>query len=224
MSSEHVGPQQRLREVAKKEGFLWGNQVAETYFSRAERDMERHWNEIIRPQLEHTLYDTVLDIAAGRGRNSARLAARAKQIICVDINPDNISFMQARFEGDRRFCFVQNDGLLLDGIADEAVDLAYSFDSMVHFDMEVVISYIKESFRVVRPGGHAFIHHSNYIGSPGCDFRGNPHWRNFMSIPLFRHIAVKAGFTVLMSQPMAWGGVADLDGIALLQKPMLSPH
>lgn len=216
--------QLRLREVAESEGFLWGNQVAETYFSRAERDMERDWNEIIRPILEHVSYGTVLDIAAGRGRNSARLAARAKQVICLDINPENIGFMQARFKGDRRFRFIQNDGVTLDGIADESVDLAYSFDSMVHFDMEVVISYVNESFRVVRPGGHAFIHHSNYTGNPGGDFRGNPHLRNFMSIPLFRHIAVKAGFVALVSKPVPWGCVADLDGIALLQKLLRSAH
>lgn len=212
----------RLREVANSEGFLWGDQVAETYFARAERDMGMHWDEIIRPLLEHVTYDTVLDIAAGRGRNSARLAAHAKQVICLDINPDNIGFMQKRFKGDRRFSFIRNDGTTLDGIEDESVDLAYSFDSMVHFDMEVVISYVNESFRVVRPGGHAFIHHSNHTGNPGGDFRANPHWRNFMSIPLFRHIAIKAGFVVLVSKPVSWGGVAELDGIALLHKPLRS--
>ena len=190
------------------------------YFARAERDMERDWNEIIWPQLKHVSYDTVLDIAAGRGRNSAKLAAHAKQIICVDINFDNIGFMRARFEGDPRFLFVQNNGLALDAVADEAVDLAYSFDSMVHFDVEVVISYVKECFRVIRPGGHAFIHYSNYMGNPGGDFRGNPHWRNLMSIPLFRHIAAKTGFVVLTSRAIPWGGIPDLDGIALLQKPL----
>jgi Methyltransferase domain len=66
-----------------------------------------------------------------------RLASRAKHIICLDINADNIDFMRARFASDRGFRFVHNDGATLAGIADNSIDLAYSFDSMVHFDMEV---------------------------------------------------------------------------------------
>jgi SAM-dependent methyltransferase len=95
----------------------------------------------------------------------------------------------------------------------------YSFDAMVHFDMEIVMAYIREAYRVVRPGGHAFLHYSNYTAAPGGDFRNSPHWRNFMSIPLFTHLALKTGFHVARSQTIAWGGVECLDGMSLLRKP-----
>jgi hypothetical protein len=70
MPSMASAAQLRLCEIARNEGFLRGNQVAETYFARAETDMELHRNQIIHPILEHIPYETALDIAAGRGRNS----------------------------------------------------------------------------------------------------------------------------------------------------------
>lgn len=209
----------RVAQVAQLDGIHWGGTTADAYFDDAEQAMEQTWTQLIGPILEKVQFEIALDIAAGRGRNSVRLADKAKRVICLDINPDNIEHMRRRFDGGSRFSFVQNDGMTLRGIADKSVDLAYSFNSMVHFDMEVVISYVNECFRVLRPGGHAFIHHSNYTDNPGGDFRTNPHWRNFMSLTLFRHLALKAGFTIVLSQSLFWGGIADLDGIALLQKP-----
>jgi SAM-dependent methyltransferase len=219
MRSKAWGSESRVHAVARSEGFLWGNAVGDTYFSRAERDVDRVWDAHIWPVIGPLSYDTALDIAAGRGRNSAKLATRTKKVICVDINPENVSFLQERFRDDHRFDVVLNDGVTLDDVESNTVDLAYSFDAMVHFDLEIVISYINECFRVLRPGMHAFIHHSNYSSEPGNDFRKNPHWRNFMSLPLFRHIAIRAGFGILLSESLPWGSIADLDGIALLRKP-----
>jgi hypothetical protein len=41
--------------------------------------------------------------------------------------------------------------------------------------LEIVMSYIPEFARVLRPGAYAFVHHSNYTANPGGDFRQNPH-------------------------------------------------
>jgi SAM-dependent methyltransferase len=219
MSSKAGASESRVHAVARSEGFLWGNAAEDTYFSRAERDVDAVWDALIRPVLGPLSYDTALDIAAGRGRNSVKLATRAKKVICVDINPENVEFPRERFRGDHRFHIILNDGVTLGDIDSDTVDLAYSFDAMVHFDMEIVISYVNECFRVLRPGMHAFIHHSNYSSNPGDDFRNNPHWRNFMSLPLFRHIVIRAGFSILLSESLSWGSIADLDGIGLLRKP-----
>jgi ubiquinone/menaquinone biosynthesis C-methylase UbiE len=62
-----------------------------------------------------------------------------------------------------------------------AATFLFCFDSMVHFDSDVVRAYLREARRVLRPGGHAFLHHSNTMAHPGGDFRAQPHWRNFMS-------------------------------------------
>jgi ubiquinone/menaquinone biosynthesis C-methylase UbiE len=113
---------------------------------------------------------------------------------------------------------MQNDGTSLPFIPDNHIDLFYCFDALVHFDLEIVQCYVKEAYRVVRSSGHAFIHSSNYTGNPGGDFRENPHWRNFMSSEIFTHLAKKAGFTVVHSRKVAWGGIPDLDCVFLLRK------
>jgi|SRR5665213_3376110 len=208
-------------EIASKEGFYWGDEVTQSYFVQAERDMDRHWATHINPILVQNLinYDHVLDLAAGHGRNSARLARHGKKITIVDINPDNIRFCKQRFVGDSRFAYVCNDGAVLNGIEDNSITFFYTFDSMVHFDIEIVLSYLKEAFRVLAPGGRAFFHYSNFDQSPGADFRKNPHWRNFMSRRLFEHFALRAGFTIVQSGNQPWGKIPDLDAISLLEKP-----
>lgn len=70
-----------------------------------------------------------------------------------------------------------NDGTGLVGLDTSAFTFVYTFDSMVHFDLEIVMSYIPEFARVLKPAAHAFVHHSNYTANPGGDFRQNPHWK-----------------------------------------------
>jgi predicted RNA methylase len=62
--------------------------------------MAAHWSQIIEPIIGDRAYEVVVDLAAGRGRNSALLAEKAKRVICVDINPENIEFLRKRFRGD----------------------------------------------------------------------------------------------------------------------------
>jgi ubiquinone/menaquinone biosynthesis C-methylase UbiE len=206
-----------VEEIARRDGMYWGDSVAATYFRNAEADFDHHWKSIIFPALGDRTYNVVVDLAAGRGRNSVRLAQYAQRVICVDINQDNIRHLKHRFGGDSRFEVVLTDGISLRGIASNSVDLVYSFDSMVHFDLRVVSAYLDECRRVLRIGGHALIHFSNFTDNPGGDFRANPHWRNFMGIDLFTHLARSAGLTITSMRTLNWGNVANLDGLALLQ-------
>jgi ubiquinone/menaquinone biosynthesis C-methylase UbiE len=205
-------------DIAAAEGYFWGDAVSEVYFEAAEQSFPIHWTNIIAPLLDGIEYSTVLDLASGHGRNAHRLAEKARLIYCVDINPENIVFLERRFAGDQRFVIVRNDGATLSFFEEASIDLLYCFDALVHFDIEIIQSYLKEGYRILRKGGHAFIHCSNYTGNPGGHFSHNPHWRNFMSFDLFTHLAKKAGFTVVRGRTLAWGGIADLDSAFLLRK------
>jgi SAM-dependent methyltransferase len=207
-----------IAAIAEKEGYLWGDEVSEAYHNAAERAFDTQWADIIGPFIDNLEYDMVLDLASGHGRNAWRLAERARLVYCVDINPDNVRFLRDRFLGDRKFIVLRNDGAKLPFCVDRSIDLFYCFDSAVHFDLEILQSYIREGYRVLREKGHAFIHCSNYAGNPGGDFRDNPHWRNFMSFDLFTHLVRKAGFTVVRGEKLAWGGIEDLDAVFLLRK------
>ncbi len=194
------------------------------YFALAEKEMDRLWPRLIWPLIRDSDLRRVVDLAAGHGRNSARLREVAGEIVIVDINHECLAACRARFAGDDRFSFVKTDGASLAGIADASVSLVYSFDSMVHFEREVVSAYLKEARRVLEPGGRGFFHHSNYTGNEGGDFRRSPHWRNYMSLALFARYASEAGLLLTGSQALDWGDEPDfypgLDGLSLVRRPV----
>ena len=204
--------------IAQREGYFWGDKVSKAYFDAAENALETQWAQIIGPLIADIKYDVALDLASGHGRNARRLAEQARQVYCIDINPENIKFLKKRFFGDNRFIIFRNDGASLPFCIDKSIELFYCFDAAVHFDLEIIQAYLREAYRILQKGGHAFIHCSNYTGNPGGDFRDNPHWRNFMSFDLFTHLSIKAGFTVVRGKRLAWGEIADLDAAFLLRK------
>jgi hypothetical protein len=110
----------------------------------------------------------------------------------------------------------------LGAVGDGSISFVFCFDSMIHFDSDVVRAYLAEFRRVMEPGAKAFLHHSNLTRNPGGDFQRNAHARNFMSVPMFKHYAMKEGLTVLRQKVIDWGQadkrVKGLDGLALLRR------
>ncbi len=214
----HDRRRERLLDAARASGDPYRN--AE-YFTVAEADMQRYWQSLIWPALEpHGIdFGCTLDLAAGHGRNSEILRKLAERLILVDINQECVDACRSRFGDDPRIVCVRNDGVSLAPIADDTVTFVYCFDSMVHFDSDVVRSYLAEFRRVLRPGGHGFCHHSNFDARPSSHFASNPHWRNFMSCQLFAHYCWKEGLTVLEQHVIDWAGEAALDGLTVVQKP-----
>ncbi len=214
-----------ILDQARQSGDLF-KQAA--YFDQAEPDMDALWGSLIWPLIQNMDFSCVVDLAAGHGRNSAKLLPHADLLIIVDINQECIDYCKARFADKERprgignIRYLKNDGITLRGIPDSSVSLVYSFDSMVHFANEVIQEYLKDFYRVLKPGGHCFCHHSNYTGNPGGDFRQSPHWRNFMSKELFACFSVAAGLQVVEQKLVDWGSEPALDCITILRKPFAS--
>jgi hypothetical protein len=83
-----------------------------------------------------------------------------------------------------------------------------------------VRAYLCEGRRVLRPGGHAFLHHSNTVAHPGGDFLAEAHWRNFMSKEMLAHYAAKEGLEVVRQEPVDWAGDGSfIDCFSLLRRP-----
>lgn len=210
---------QRLEARVATEAYEWGDNVADAYHGLAAQHMDVQWAAFIQPFLDTYKFnlERVADFAAGFGRNTRKLlAAGAQHVTMIDVNPDCVRHLESAFRGTPTR-IIMNNGRDLSDIPDDAFSFIYSFDAVVHFDMEVVISYIYEMHRTVQRGGHVLIHHSNYSSAPGRDFRQNPHFRNFMSAEIFSHVAQKAGFAVVEQRLMAWE-LPDLDCITLLQR------
>lgn len=213
-----------IEAKAHKSGDMFREWPYTGYFQAAEPDMDAQWDALIWPHIRDLDFRNVVDFAAGYGRNSTKLREVADHIIIVDINQECIEKCRQRFAGDERFEFIQNDGTSLTGIGDQTVSLLYSFDSMVHFEPEVVRAYMPEFYRVLQPGGHGFCHHSNYTGNPGGDFWESPHFRNYMSRELFAEYCREAGLEVLNAEVIGWGGgdnyQPDLDCLTLFHRPV----
>ena len=206
-------------DIAREDAISWRGE-GERSLAASEEAFERQWSRLIHPFLKDHLdridFSCVLDLGAGRGRNCLKLVEFADRIIVSDVIPENVDYCKQRFEDKARFEYHYGDGATLSGIEDASVSFVYSFDSMTHFDPEVVLSYIKEFARVLRPGGFGFCHHSNYTGNPGGSFRDNPGWRNFMSRELFAHFLIRHGFVVVKQELVSWRA-PELDCCSLFQ-------
>lgn len=107
-------------------------------------------------------------------------------------------------------------------IESDTITLVYSWDSMVHFDKLIVKDYIFEISRVLKNGGIAFLHHSNYGEfAPDSDWAKNAGTRSDMSAQLMRDYAGNAALEVvdqkLQGQAEGWGQ-DELDCVSILRK------
>jgi ubiquinone/menaquinone biosynthesis C-methylase UbiE len=209
-----------LAEAVEAVGSCWAEAP---YFAEAEPYMDEQWRLLILPflRLGEGGIDCaeVVELGAGRGRVAAKLLPLAGRLHLVDLHPNNLEACRRRFGDDPRLSYHVTDGHSLP-LPDAAATFLFSFDAMVHFDSDVVRAYLREAHRVLRPGGHAFLHHSNTMAHPGGDFRAQQHWRNFMSKELLAHYARKEGLEALRQQPVDWAGDGSfIDCFSLLRRP-----
>jgi SAM-dependent methyltransferase len=209
---------ERLLDLAKRVGDDW---TEGRYYDEAEAGFDLQWNTLIWPMIRDVDFTCTVELAAGHGRNSEKLRHLASRLYLVDINGKNIQFLARRFAGADNIFLVHNNGIDLDPIPSGVATFVYTFDSMVHFDSDVVRAYLREFARVLRPGGKAFCHYSNYGGNPTGSYRDHPGWRNFMTRELFEHYAAKEGLIPLVSKPLVWdfNASGSDDAISLLKRP-----
>lgn len=158
------------------------------------------------------------ELACGRGRHAEHILRRFPVVtmILLDLVPGNIEFCKKRFAQDGVTAY-RNNGDDFFPVGDGQLTALFCYDAMVHFEYDTVFSYLRDTVRVLAPGGRALFHHSNYTAGPGNLYRQNPHWRNFMSQELFAHAANRSGLRVLEQAVLPWGGVSNLDCLTLLE-------
>lgn len=121
------------------------------------------WMVTLLPRLAPFLPSrNLLEIAPGFGRVSAYLEAFAENYIGVDLNEVCVEACRDRFQEKPHMSFYENDGKSLPMVGDSSVDLIFSWDSMVHVQIDALYPYFLEFARVLKPGGYGFIHHSNF--------------------------------------------------------------
>lgn len=130
-----------LNNIVAKEAFYWGNEANSSYFDIAEKEIDNQWQKIYPFFSSYDLdHSCVLDLAAGKGRFTAKLVEYFDKVVAVDVNRENIYALKKRFCNEGKVTVIQNNGYDLSRIDDNSVSFIYSFDAMVHFDIEIIIS------------------------------------------------------------------------------------
>lgn len=169
-----------------------------------------------RPLFEKLELTSVVDLACGQGRHSAQFINRAGLVTLVDANAQNIDVCRKRFADRSNAAYMVNSGFDLHGIESNSKTSLFSYDAMVHFEPQDVISYIFEISRILVPGGRALLHYSN-TESNWRSYQDSPDWRNFFSEKMMRAFAWRAGLVIEESETFPWG-VSSCDAVTLLRR------
>ena len=133
-------------------------------------DLERFWGEGEK-DLE-TLLDIagvavepesrVLEIGCGVGRLTRGLAARAGEVVALDVSAEMLSRARRHNAELENVTWLHGDGATLAGVDDESVDACVSHVVFQHIpDPSVTLGYIAEMGRVLRRDGWAAFQVSN---------------------------------------------------------------
>ena len=199
------------------------------------------WWRSILPRLHAWLpAGTLLEIAPGLGRWTSYLSGHCARLIGVDVTQHCVDVCRGRFASRPGAEFHLNDGESIPMLADASIDLAFSFDSLVHVERDQVQAYLFELARTLKPGGAAFLHHSNlgaYAEASSDripDWVTKRHWRAAsMSASAFREGSRAAGLRCVSQEVINWigrgaradrfrlpgGDIALTDCISIVVKP-----
>ena len=183
------------------------------------------WHGSILPRIHFALPARhLLEIAPGFGRVSEFLLAACERYTGVDIAPNCVAACRTRFAAVPHARFVLNDGRSLDAVEDDSLDFAFSWDSLVHADPLVLAAYVRALRSKLRPGGRAFLHHSN-LGAfldpltekPRIE---NRHWRDERtSAATLRELCSAVGLALDGQELVQWGTPEPVDCFSWLHRP-----
>jgi ubiquinone/menaquinone biosynthesis C-methylase UbiE len=151
----------------------------------------------------------VLEIAPGHGRWTEYLVAGARHVTVVDISANCLDFCRNRFQQSANIDYFLTTGHQLPHYLDNSIDFAWSFDSFVHMDRNVIGGYLREMKRVLKIGGRVTLHHADVEDIANHVQGQHQGWRSQMNGKLLRQLAEEAGLEVV-AQFTYWDEAAKL--------------
>jgi len=182
------------------------------------------WFRTIYPRIRNFVpADTILEIAPGYGRCTQYLLSYCHKLVIVDLTAKCIEACKKRFKDKRHIKYHVNDGRSLEMVLDDSIDFAFSWDSLVHVENDVIESYIRQLSKKLRSTGVGFIHHSNigsYINKQTGELTvANQHWRGTtVSADLVAEYCEKYGLYCMSQEKINWGDTILTDCISLFSK------
>lgn len=205
--------------LVRYENYTWDENGDE--WSKGWGNSKNQWDQLIYPKIEKYLgggAETLLEIAVGRGRWTCHLEKHCQKYIGVDLSPTCIEFCKRRFPNEK-FKFYANDGLSLAMIPDNSCDFIFSFDSLVHCEMDVLEAYLTQMYEKLGGGKAAFLHYSNAGGRASHLTPDTRHFRakSTSASSVINH-AQKIGLSCAYQELITWGECEDLDSLTIFVK------
>lgn len=201
-------------------GFVHHDRM-DKYYADAEDSLDVFWDKDSPFYRMFSTLDlsSVVELACGRGRHVEKYIGQAGSITLVDMLEKNISFCRERFSGENNITYYRNNGCDFAELKDSSYSALFSYDSMVHFEIPDIYTYLKETRRILRNGGCALFHHSNLMIDPKQSFYHplNNGARTYMSKDLFAHLCYLNGLSVIDQQVIDWT-MPEMDCITLVKK------
>lgn len=106
--------------------------------------------------------ETALEIGCGVGRITRALAARAREVIALDVSDRMLERARELCADLHNVAWMLGDGVSLAGVEDASVDACVSVVVLQHVpDPAITLGYVRELGRVLRGGGWAALQVSN---------------------------------------------------------------
>jgi SAM-dependent methyltransferase len=166
------------------------------------------WSVTVYPRIKEFLpVERLLEIAPGYGRWTEFLRHHCEELIGIDLSEQCVEACRHRFWSDPKLSFQVNDGKSLRAVEDGTVEFVFSFDSLVHAELDVMDAYLPELARVLSDDGVAFLHHSNMGAYAPEEVGGRiPHWRGgSVSAESVAQSAADAGLVCFKQELITWG-------------------
>jgi ubiquinone/menaquinone biosynthesis C-methylase UbiE len=127
-------------------------------------------NQFIKPNIEPT--DRVLEIGVGGGKTAALLLKYCDRLTCADISANMLGATAKRLGSDR-VGYVKLDGLTLNNIPPQSIDVCFCYDTMVHMEPRDIFNYLSRVPALMKGKRLCLFHHNNTLSELG--------WQKFLT-------------------------------------------
>jgi ubiquinone/menaquinone biosynthesis C-methylase UbiE len=130
-------------------------------------DLKRFWeigrihtdNLMAKVGLHNTHHLRMIEIGCGIGRMTHRFSELFKEVYAMDISQEMIEKARQHWAHLENVHFIEGSGEDLHPMTDQSVEFVFSFYVLNHLTRpEIVLTYIRETSRVLKPSGVALLH------------------------------------------------------------------
>ena len=197
---------------------------------------QAQWDWCVYPRIRrHLPAPVILEIGAGQGRWTRFLKEHCDKLIVTDISEKCLEVCRERFD-EEKIQYHLTDGCSLPFLEEKSVDFIFSFESLIHTEIDSLNSYLRDLSKAFRPQGKGFLHHSN-LGDYASYFRrtnslpqslrrvltsrqilDSDEWRApSVTHQNFKEAAESNGLSLLSQELIPWGGRRFTDCFSVFQ-------